>query len=72
MISLLEGNDVTENLNEEDVDVHDVEENVDQAQGVGGVYHLMEEATDDSDYASDYDDFSDDEEERVFNIIDKY
>ena len=54
---------MTENMNEEDVDVHEVEENVHSAQGVGGVYHLMEEATDDSDYASDYDDFSDHEEE---------
>ena len=50
-------------MNEEDVDVHEVEENVHQAQGVGGVYHLMEEAIDDSDNASDYDDFSDHEEE---------
>ena len=31
---------MTENLNEEDVDVHAVEENVPQAQGVGGLITL--------------------------------
>ena len=69
-----EGNEDTVNISEEE-NAHEnvqVGEGGPIGEGVELVYKLMDEADNDSDYASDYDNSTDEEQEEIFDKIDNY